>query len=579
MTQPAINGVINGAGITAPQADPALIPLINSDDPYVSSGAAIEAAQAAQSPIDPIVVTVFDKFYNVVDEVGDYIEAAPTFSRLELPQAQLICPGGASYAAALIECETTVVPITMQVGYLRWNGRADVTHDKMIESGEQTIEVQLVHDLTMLDRILVWPEPFLPIEVQPSAAIYIGPAITCLKTMVAENCLRLQLGLWELFNTLGSLDLDWRTWFGTLLVQHDISLTDLMQMITTPVCVTFTDPLFDTSPWIAFHGRMDTCWKLMEQQLKDNGLFASMDLWLPGEPQPAGVLYPLQVATLVFNIRDYQGVTGPTGTAFDGLLETGVDFEGSILGNVLAPFLDPNNEYVPPGSNIEIAPTLGVNFVPPWVVFNADLDASGLISYDFAHHHPLCWTIILGGRSPQWLNDLLNATLEWLVDMLMMTIGITGISNTILDGILDNTFLAFELFELFDQRVALGPYGFPEKFFPTQSTYDIDTLFAAIGAAWDVRGWPSCQFAFIDGTTYRLGVDLFPGAMASVIRRGVLYSDYLNKIDVVDNRTTRKVLGWVGDGRREESPMTIVQRKIVGLEEDANLALLAPPSG
>ncbi|MCV7232757.1 hypothetical protein [Mycobacterium branderi] len=34
----------------------------------------------------------------------------------------------------------------------------------------------------------------------------------------------------------------------------------------------------------------------------------------------------------------------------------------------------------------------------------------------------------------------------------------------------------------------------------------------------------------------------------------------------------------VGDGRREEAPMTIIQRKIVGLEEDAMLALLAPPN-
>lgn len=576
---PALAAVINGAGILAPQADPALAAIINGGDPVAASGAAIEAAQAAQAPPEPMVVTVFDKFYKVQGECGNYIEVQPAFSRLELPQAQMILSAGDPLAEAVIACETTVVPVTMQVGSLRWNGRVDVAHDKMIESGEQTIECQLVGDLTILDRILVWPEPFLPIQVQPSAAIYIGPAITCLKTMVAENCLRLQLGLWELFNTLGSLDLNWEAWFGTLLVQPNLSLTDIMQMITTPVCVTFTNPLFDTSPWVAFHGRMDTCWKLMEQQLKDNGLYASMDLWLPGEPQPVGVLFPLQVATLVLNIRDYQGVTGPTGTAFDGLLETGVNFEGSILGNVLAPFLDPKHQYVPPGSNIIVAPALGVNFVPPWVVFNADLDPSGLISYDFAHHHPLCWQIILGGRSPQWLNDFLNATLEWAVDMLMMTIGITGISNTILDGILDNTFLAFELFELFNTRLALGPYGFPEKFFPTQSTYDIDTLFAAITAAWDVRGWPSCQFAFIDGTTYRLGVDLFPGAMASVIRRGVLYSDYLDKITVIDNRTTRKVIGQVGDGRREEAPMTIAQRKLVGLEEDINLLMLAPPSG
>ena len=576
---PALNSVINGAGITPAQADPALIPIIMGSDPVAASGAALQAAQAAQTPMLPAVLTIYDRFYNVQGDIGNYIEVQPTFSRLELPQAQMIIDAGHPLATAICACDTTVVPFAYQIGPLRWGGRIDVAHDKMAEDGTQTIECQIVGDLTMLDRITVWPEPFLPIEAQPSAAIFIGPAITCLKTMVAENVLRIQLGINEFINTAGSLDPDWEAWFGTLLTQNSLSITDLMQMVTTPICVTFTDPLFDTSPWVAFHGRMDTCWKLMEQQLRDNGLYASLDLWLPGEPQPQGVLFPLTVPTLVFNIRDYQGVTGPTQTGFDGLIEEAVDIEGGLLGNTLAPFLNPANEYVPPGSNIEIAPVFGVNFVPAWVVFNADLDASGLVTYDFAHHHPLCWQIILGGRSPQWLNDILNATLEWLVDMLMMSLGITGISNTILDGILDNTFLAFELFELFNTRVTLGPYGFPEKFFPTQSTYDIDTLFSAINAAWDVRGWPSCQFAFIDGTSYRIGVDLFPAAMASIIRRGVLYSDYLDKITIIDNRTTRKVIGQVGDGRREEGPMAIFQRKLVGVEEDVNLLMLAPPNG
>jgi hypothetical protein len=161
----------------------------------------------------------------------------------------------------------------------------------------------------------------------------------------------------------------------------------------------------------------------------------------------------------------------------------------------------------------------------------------------------------------------------------MMAIGITGISNSVLDGIIDNAFLAFQVFELFQLRIALGPFGFAEKFFPTQSTYDIDTLFAAMAAAFDVQGWPSCQFEFIDGTTYRVGVDFFPGAMASIIRRGTLYSDYLRKLRVLDNRSARKVIGQIGDGRREDAPMTQIQRKVVGLEENINLALLAPPGG
>jgi len=568
--------------VTSPAQQQAWITQLNGGDAVAASGAAIAAgAPDAAVPTDMDVV-VYDKYYRVQGELNNCISLKATIARLKLDEAQIVVDANDPLAPAMLKCWQELVPVTIAFsnGALRRAFWVETAHDKMLEDGTKVVECQLVGIMTYLDRVLVWPHPFLPIEIQPSEAIFIGPSITCLKTMVAENNLRLQLGLWDLVNHLGSLDLDWRTWFGTLLTQQSLSLNDLMEMVTTPVCVAQYDVLADTSIWTAFHGRMDTCWKLITQQIKDNGLYPSLDLWMPGDPQPAGVLFPLQVPTYVFNIKDYMGVTGPTDTPFDGLLELGLDAEDGLLGGVLAPFLNPNNEYVPPGSNIVIAPTLGVNFTPPWVIFNADVDDSGITALDVAFHAPLAWSLVLGGRSPQWLNDLLNATLEWLVDMFMMFIGITGISNSLLDGILDNAFLAFEIFEAFDRRVQMGPYGPPEKFFPSQSTYNVDTLMDAIKAMWDTRGYPSAQFSFTNGQGYQVGRDIFPGAMASVIKRGIVFTDYVDVITVTDDVNNRgKVEVQVGDGRREESPMAIFQRKLVGLEEDVNLMLLAPPSG
>ncbi|TDH48897.1 hypothetical protein E2F47_22285 [Mycobacterium eburneum] len=549
---------------------------IQGGDPVAAMSTALAIAHDVQKPPTDITVEICDHWYNPQAGSGDYMKLKATWPRLKLPTGSLTLKGGSPLAPAVIACETTVVPVIVTVGQLRWSGRVDVAIDKLDEDGSETVECQLIGDLTILDRILVWPEPFLPIEVQPSEAIYIGPVITVFKTMVAENSMRLQLGLWELFNTLGSLDLDWRTWFGTLLVNN--SMTDLMTMTTTPVCVIPEDPLADTSPWIAIHGRMDTCWKLMAQQLKDNGIYPSMDLWRPGDPQPEGLLFDLQVPTYIFNLRDYEGVTGPTDSIVDGAIEDAVDLEGSLLGNVLSPFLNPDNEYVPPGSDIEIAPAIGVNFKPPWVIFNADADQNGLVSLAVAHHHPVCWQLVMGGKSPKWLNDLMNAFFEYAVDMLSMVIGITGIPSDLLDGILDNDFLAFQLFELFDIRKSVGAYGFPERFFPTASTYDIDMVFAAISAAWDVAGYPAAQFSFYNGLPYTLGRDLFPGAMASLIKRGTLYSDYLDEITIIDDDEHRGLIEiQVGDGKREDAPMTQIQRKIVGAEEVAMLALMASP--
>ena len=549
-------------------------------DPVAAMDAAMAVTREAQEPPTDIIVTIYDKFYNVAGDLSDYIELEATFARLELPTATLNLMGVDPIADLVLACDTEVVPVTIDIGALRWSGRVINAHDKINEDGSETVECQLIGDLAMLDAILTWPEPFLPIEIQPSQAIYMGPAITVIKTMVAENTLRIQLGINELINNLGSLNLDWRAWFGTLLTQQPSanSVQALMQMVVTPVCVIFGDTLTDTSPWISMHGRMNTCWKLMLKQLEDNGLYPSMDLWLPGDPQPEGRMYDLTVPTYIFNVRDYSGVTGPSGTVLDGGVRDLVDLTDSLLGNVLKPFLNPKNNYVPPGSNIQIAPTLGVNYTPPWVIFNADAPhRDGIVTLDITHHHPFAWSAIVGGKSPQWLNKLMNATAEYLIDMLMIGIGISGIPDDLLDGILDNALLAFELYQNFDMRVLMGPYGYPEKFFPLQSTYDIDEIFAAIDAMWQIKGYPSAQVSFYNGMPYTLGKDLFPGAQASVVRRSTLYTDYLDKITIKDSRKERaKVTGMIGDGRREESAATIVQRRIIDLDEDINLMLLAP---
>jgi hypothetical protein len=81
-----------------------------------------------------------------------------------------------------------------------------------------------------------------------------------------------------------------------------------------------------------------------------------------------------------------------------------VDLENSLLGDTLDPFLNPNNEYFPASLGVDIAPRLGVNFVPSWVIFNADdPQFAGLMNFKLTGYHPLAHTVVGGGKSPQWL--------------------------------------------------------------------------------------------------------------------------------------------------------------------------------
>lgn len=547
---------------------------LNSSDPVVAMTAATAAAYVELNPPADATRRVFDQFYNEVGSCNDHIELKLSDPRQAIPGGSLVLKGSDSLSEHVLNCDVTVVPFIYDKGAYRWSGRVDVAHDRL-KDGLYTTELELVHDKVWLDRILCWPNPFLPIEIQePTHWFGFGPAITVMKTLIAEQCFRLQLGLWELVNNLGSLNLDYRAWFGTLLLDG-ISVTDLLQAVTTPIYVVPTDPIFDTSPWIEIDGRMETVWKLIQQQVKDNGLSVEVNVWLPGEPQPYGVLFPLTVATIVVDIKNRSGVTGATGTFLDGLEIDLVDLEGSGLGEVLSPFLNPNNEYAPPG--IDIAPLIGVNFIIPWVLYNCDVAKGGVIEFDVAHHHPLAWQILIGGKSPQWMDDLINATLEYLVDALMIVAGFTGIPDDVLDGIFDDVILAFSLVENFDRRQALGPYGLPEKFFPTGSgALSVDAFFDEFSAMWDTRGYPAAQISTLDGYPYTLGRDLFPGSLAAVIRRGKLYVDYVENIEIIDNRTMRnRLLIQVGDGKSEEAGIVKVQRKIVGVENLVNILTMS----
>lgn len=156
----------------------------------------------------------------------------------------------------------------------------------------------------------------------------------------------------------------------------------------------------------------------------------------------------------------------------------------------------------------------------------------------------------------------------------MIVIGLTGLPDNILDGIFDNTLFAFSLIENFDHKLA-SPYMFPEKFFPSGAgALTLDTLFAEAAGLWNVRGYPAAQISFIDGYPYSFGQDIFPSQLVLYVRRGQLFIDYVENIEIVDNRTAyNKLTLQVGDGKSQESPMTKVQRKIVGFETILNIIL------
>jgi hypothetical protein len=480
-------------------------------------------------------------------------------------------------AETVLNCPNTTVPITIDTGNIRWSGRVFTAEDKFSKIGGSprpvnTIVVTCVNDYAWLDKILCWPNFLLPIQAQfPSEALYFGAAVTCVATLITEQAFRLQSGINEFFNNFASGDEDWRAWNGTLL-ESDGNFID---MLMTPMVVIPVDPLLDTSPWVSFSGRMDQCSTLIEQVCKDTGTNVSVGLWLPGDAQPKGMLIPLTLPTILVYVTSNLGVTGPSGTFLDGILLDTVDLIDSTVGQSLQPFLNPNNQYAPQGINI--APVLGVNFEQPWVLVTDD-KRSGLMEYSIKGRTPLAYTVVGGGKSPQWLDDLLNIAASWAIDAITTIIGISGIPDDLFNGIIDDVILAFQEIENGTRRLELGPYGWPEFFVQTgASAYTMDEWYALQGAMWDTRGLYTYQWTFLNGFPYTLGVDLFVGQLASFACRGKLYTDWVDSVVYTDDRTTRlgKLEVTVGDGQFVENPVAKLYRKLVNAEKAFQIVTLS----
>lgn len=545
---------------------------------------------AAASDVN-IVVTIYDKFYTPIGECGNYISVGCSFPRNKPEAGQLAIPrytsGGVGdpMADLALTCHETTIPITIEIGNLLWSGRIKAAHDNFNKpDAADVVECELEGDYTWLMKILAWPNFLLPLAVQfPPRGVAIGPAISVLKWLLGTQAFRLQSGMWDLVNNLASLNLDWRSWFGAFLMQdpdgpdNEFGLDDIMRMLRTPVYVVPTNPLADTSPFISINWRMDRVGSIFEKAVADYGLSVEVKLWRPGDPQPGSdpllALFPLTVPTIVVDIKDRMGVVGPTGTFLDGILRVVVDLEGSLFGEALSPFLNPNGEYAPDGWNI--APLLGVHFLPPWAIFNGD-DPQGGVSGKISHHTPESWRVVIGGKSPQWLNDIINATLRWLVDLILIVVGISGISSNLFDGLLNDVLIAFALADNFDRRVKMGPYGYPEVFVPTDNAYSIDGIFAMKREMWNTRGYVSGQVTFRNGLPYEIGRDIFPNGLATIVRNGKLYTDYIENVVVIDTRDERaEVIVQIGDGKKEEAPIVRVQRNIARFEQAINALTLA----
>jgi hypothetical protein len=549
--------------------------MMGTGDPMTQALAA-NLLSSAKSEIDKDwLVTVYDKFWVPTGEMGDdMMELSGTDPRNSLASATLKIKGSSEKILEFMGCTDTLVGITVETAGMRLAYYVK-TFDYEFKDGEWVGTANLLGIWDILNFFQIWPNFLLPLAVQiPSHAIFIWALCTVVESMVGECAFRIQSGLWEFVNNVTSLNLDWRNWFATLQQGNG----NILQMLKTPVYVVHTNPLTDTSPLVARTVRMESCGTVIADVTKAYGVDCRMDLWMPGDEQPDQYAN-LDQTTYVFSAKDRGQIDGPTGTVIDSVLRTVVDFGGSFFGTLPGII-----NQVPGQTGVYDSPLLGVNYVPPWAILIAPEpgEKGSVVDCKLSFHTPAGWSHIVGGRSPKWLNDFMNATFAWLIDSLSILLGVTGIPSNLLEGFLNNAFLAFQQVQAYDRRIGVGPYH-PgvETFTATQSgTYNIETVFAFINKLWDTRGYVSATASFRNGEVYTYGKDVFRGGLMSVLYLGrtKLFTDYVENVMFHVTPTNRDLLVQVGDGKAEESPLAKHQRFLTGIFESINTITLAPQS-
>lgn len=387
-------------GTSNPTADPALLAAwqaaMASGDPLRIAAIARQLAVQKSSIDTDFRFTVCDNLWRPVGEIGsDLMEGSGNDPRNATPSAKLTVKGTSTLIDAFEDCRETMVGVIVETAGQRYPFYVKTDTEKYAATG-RTLEIDLKGIWDILNYYVIWPSWYLPIQAQPFPdAVYLWALCTVLESMVGECALRLQSGINEFLNNALSLNPDIRAWFGTLLENNG----NIFEALKTPTYVVRTNPFLDTSPLFGRTVRMETCGAVIGDCTKAYGVDTRMDLWLPGDPQP-DAFANLDQPTYVFSTADRSQIEGPTKTVLDSVLRTVVDLQGSLLGNLLDPLLNPQGENPALPEGAFEATAVGVDFVAPFAIVEAPEPGhkAAIVSADISHHTPEGWQHIIGGR-------------------------------------------------------------------------------------------------------------------------------------------------------------------------------------
>jgi hypothetical protein len=469
---------------------------------------------------------------------------------------------------------------TQQNWRWRWGGKITEIHVRRTTKGEYEIELTALSFYEHAKRLLVAANPLFPPEIQlPRMWVLPGPIRTiCMATMFV-NLARIFMPGWSTITNVANP----AGWINPL------NPDAVLNVLPTewPIQVAFVDPVLDQSRWTSIGATWTDWHNTFKDLLTDAGCMMRVYTYLTtDEDSPnielanlltlapdllssilgvdlstvstdiAKIVAPLRNCC-VFGLVDISGVTGPTGTAADGLISTvAVTLDDLITPVIVNPFTGEtwdagqvlNGEPIEEASGIDqtylIESLLDVAPAPPKVIW-WDGYWNGMESTDLTWHKGTVKTIMTGSKSPTIVNQAQTFAIRYGLAQLSDVINLAmahdfgapeqvpntpGLDN-LYQGQLDNTLLAWQRYTDPIRALYAGDMAWQEHFEKGSGTaYTLASVITLRSGDWKTRDWAAFKALTMDGQPWIAHLDYQLGDRVGFEDSGTIYVDNVYSI-------------------------------------------------
>lgn len=482
-------------------------------------------------------VCYYDKFMTEVGEEGRYLSLTFTHVRNKAGGLKMtVAPDMVHYNHFFRnpDGEDATIPITVETTGQRWDGFVTRAAEVVDDNGMKTIEIEAIHTWNHISTTVCWASPFAPLLAQwPRHWFMFGGVRSVIHLTLIANYLRRQ-AFWSADQWNGAPD--WAE----------------IGSIAWPIAVGGINVLTDTSPFVAVSLRFDHADVAFEPLLQGTGVCLEAAFYLPDadDEQPDPDWFYLDRPTIVVNTVDKSNVVGATGTLLDGFTRFFEEFFDDGVTAIRYPDFTASGDY----EQAYATTPLGNRQYFPWIWY-MEGEYSGLGASDISIHKPLATHVLVGGRSPGWVNAAIEIAIKNVLGWIGLLIGVPGL-DALYMGQLDDVFLAFAEYSDGNRIQKAGPFAFQEHFVTgSDKAFTLDGLMAGRHGLHMTRGYTSHKVTVHDNAPYILGpnADFWIGDQIGFRVGNQLFVDYVTEATFTDDRKTPG--RWeitIGDGADEE---------------------------